>query len=123
MAAIHVLEHFFEWEAVDILKEWTRILKPGGTLILELPCLDKIFEYITKCVTKHQGRYQAQMVQWAFWGDPRYQSEPMTHKWGYTMENLREKAAKAGLTKIAIGNPRYHVKVRDMRLVAQKESS
>src|SRR5207244_238231 len=32
VAAIHVLEHFYAWEAVPLLTEWKRILKPGGRI-------------------------------------------------------------------------------------------
>ena len=38
--AVHVVEHFWRWEVVNILKEWLRVLKPGGKLILELPNLE-----------------------------------------------------------------------------------
>src|SRR6202012_3650744 len=37
--AIHVVEHFWRWEVVDIRKEWVRVLKPGGKMILECPNL------------------------------------------------------------------------------------
>ncbi|MGI8431149.1 MAG: methyltransferase domain-containing protein [Chthoniobacterales bacterium] len=33
----HVLEDFSEPETVPILREWTRVLKPGGHLVLLLP--------------------------------------------------------------------------------------
>lgn len=28
--AIHVVEHFWRWEIQAIIKEWVRIIKPGG---------------------------------------------------------------------------------------------
>ena len=37
--AIHVIEHFYHWEVGDLLREWVRVLKPGGKLILECPNL------------------------------------------------------------------------------------
>ena len=27
--AVHVIEHFWRWEVVSILKEWVRVLKPN----------------------------------------------------------------------------------------------
>lgn len=115
--AIHVLEHFYEWEAVDVLKEWRRVLKPGGQLIVELPCMDKVFGYLARCAAKRQPIY-AQMSWWALWGDPRYKSVEMTHKWGYSQEMLATVLTQAGFAPVSIGNPRYHLKQRDMRALA-----
>jgi predicted SAM-dependent methyltransferase len=37
--AVHVVEHFWRWEVVDVLREWARVLKPGAPMILECPNL------------------------------------------------------------------------------------
>ena len=37
---VHVLEHFVRWEALDLLAQFHRLLKPGGLLIMEHPDLD-----------------------------------------------------------------------------------
>lgn len=37
--SVHVIEHFWRWEALDVLREWLRVLKPGGVMILECPNL------------------------------------------------------------------------------------
>jgi predicted SAM-dependent methyltransferase len=115
--AIHVLEHFYEWEAVDVLKEWKRILVPGGRLIVEVPCLDKVFSYLTQC-EKRGASVNAQMSWWALYGDPRYKSVEMTHKWGYSARLLKEALEKAGFQPVSIMEPRYHIKQRDMRAIA-----
>lgn len=41
--ACHVLEHFGRNEFRDVLNEWIRVLKPGGTLRLSVPDFDAIF--------------------------------------------------------------------------------
>src|SRR5262245_54294968 len=38
----HVIEHFYRWDLVTILKDWHRVLKPGGVMVTECPCLDKV---------------------------------------------------------------------------------
>ena len=37
--SVHVIEHFYYWEVADVLKEWVRVLKPGGRMIIECPNL------------------------------------------------------------------------------------
>ena len=118
-AAIHVIEHFYLWEIQSILKEWKRILKPGGKLILELPCMDKVLWYMTQCL-QNSITMDLQMTWLAIYGDPRYQRVDMTHKWGYTKAQLSDELKNAGFEKIEIEKPKYHVIQRDMRVVAFK---
>lgn len=41
--ASHVLEYFDRIEVEDVLKEWKRVLKSGGTLRLAVPDFEKLF--------------------------------------------------------------------------------
>ncbi|MEK9894963.1 MAG: class I SAM-dependent methyltransferase [Burkholderiaceae bacterium] len=120
IAAIHVLEHFYLWEAGPLLAEWKRVLKPGGELILELPCLDKVFQYIHDAIDQGLQDFWAPMTVWALWGDPKYQDARMSHRWGYTYLMLGRLLEQAGWEWIAFTEPRYHLAVRDMRATAKK---
>jgi predicted SAM-dependent methyltransferase len=40
--ACHVLEHFSHLMVPDVLKEWGRVIKPGGRLCLSVPDFDRI---------------------------------------------------------------------------------
>lgn len=119
IAAIHVLEHFHAWEAPEVLREWYRVLKPGGKLILELPCMDKVLEHIYLCI-KHKAKLSPAMSWFVFWGDPKYRDPLMVHKFGYTKESLRVLVEACGFTGAEDKEPRYHFPVRDMRLEATK---
>lgn len=117
--SIHVLEHFHYWEVPDMLREWKRALKPGGKLILELPCMDKIIHYMAECLKQRQPM-DLQMTWLALWGDPAYKREEMCHKWGYLKSQLVQLLEDLGFVNVAVEKPRYHVVVRDMRVVGYK---
>jgi predicted SAM-dependent methyltransferase len=119
VAAIHVLEHFYEWEAFDVLTEWKRILKPGGKMILELPCMDKVFGYVVQCIQKNEAM-QPFMTTLAMYGDPKHKSVEMTHKWGWFANSLKALLADVGMREIRIMEPSYHFKMRDIRFECVK---
>jgi predicted SAM-dependent methyltransferase len=119
VAAIHVLEHFYQWEAFDLLSEWRRILKPGGKMILELPCMDKVCGYIVKSVKNKTGM-QPFMTMHAFYGNPQHKEPAMCHKWGYFQQALIDLLKKVGMREIQSQRPRYHFAFRDMRIECLK---
>ena len=41
LMASHVFEHLNPYHSVDILKDWLRVLKPGGKLSMEMPDIEK----------------------------------------------------------------------------------
>ena len=44
----HVLEHFKRQDVVRVLKEWNRVLEPGGTLRISVPDFSAICEVYSK---------------------------------------------------------------------------
>ena len=119
VAAIHLLEHVHKWEAVEMLKEWYRVLKTGGKIILELPCLDKVFSYIADCLVTGKDP-DKKFSWWALWGNPEKKDHGMMHKWGYTAFDLHKLLESIGFKEVIFKSPLYHVKLRDMRFEAVK---
>jgi predicted SAM-dependent methyltransferase len=111
--AIHVIEHFYRWEVAAVLEEWARVLKPGGKLVLECPDLAKIVRNLLKGLPD-------QMTLWGLYGDPRYQSVIMTHKWAYGFDELKSLVEESGFRDAEPAPPQWHFAVRDMRLEARK---
>ena len=118
--AIHVIEHFYQWEALPLLKEWRRVLKPGASLSLECPCMDRVYDYIVKLVQAGHKNKSEFMTKWAFWGDPKHKDPLMTHKWGYFQDDLAAVMREAGFRDVRVDEPRYHFAMRDMRVTGVK---
>jgi predicted SAM-dependent methyltransferase len=112
--AIHVIEHFYPWEAEDLLKEWLRVLKPGAELAVECPCLEKVLALanVPQCPPS--------MTYWALYGDPRYKDPLMSHHWCYGQQQLVKVMAQAGFVNLRPEYPQFHQPIRDMRVVGEK---
>lgn len=122
IVAIHVVEHIYRWEVLDMFKEWLRVLKPGGKVIVELPSMEKVFKYIMDSFDRKEA--MSPTFSWfPLWGDPKYREPGMVHRWGYTYPMLKEILIKAGFTGVMAEKPRYHFPNRDMRITAVKPSS
>lgn len=118
--AIHVIEHFYHWEVNSVLREWARVLKPGGTIILECPDIKKAALHLVNAVTLNMG-ISDQLTMWPLFGDPSHKDPLMCHKWGYTPGTLAFELEKAGFTDCVEEPAQYHMKTtRDMRVVAVK---
>lgn len=112
--AIHLFEHMYLWEVDTAVKEWVRVLQPGGELILELPDIMKA----AKNLLNGAGDQQS---MWALYGDPTLENPFMTHRWGWHPKSLKGKLKEHGFTKFREEPTIYHRagrKHRDMRIVA-----
>ena len=113
--AIHLVEHFYAWEAPDVINEWRRVLKPGGKLIIECPDLEKTIKHM------YEGRSEPNLTMWPLYGDPTHQDPLMCHKWGYNTYSLEKLLSYCGFDKIESEPAQFHMKdIRDMRMVATK---
>lgn len=113
---IHVFEHLHRMEAEDALVEWKRVLKKGGKLAIEVPCLDKVTEQLAN------GNKNFTYTLFALYGDVRLTQRPeMMHKWCYSKEEIVSILERLGFTRIVVNDPFFHLKTRDMRVVCYTE--
>jgi SAM-dependent methyltransferase len=120
--AVHVVEHFWRWEVVDILREWVRVLKHGGRMVLECPNLISACEEFLKGPdARSASGVEGQRTMWVFYGDPAWRDPLMVHRWGYTPESLARVMSEAGLVNIRKEPAQFKLKEpRDMRIVGER---
>jgi SAM-dependent methyltransferase len=85
--ASHVLEHFPQSQAVEIVKEWARVLKPGGILRIAVPDFAKIAK----------GYLEGQNQPTAGWLMGGQLNPEDFHKSVFDRDQLRALLAAAGL--------------------------
>lgn len=112
--AIHLLEHLPRRDASATLTEWFRVLRPGGKLVLELPCLDKIARLIVN------GEKNIRLTVMGIFGDPRDTKPDMMHQWCWSEDELTEALSSVGFIGVTVKEPIFHIAARDMRIEGYK---
>jgi SAM-dependent methyltransferase len=123
--SVHVVEHFWRWEVVDVLKEWGRVLKPGGLMILECPNLISACQALIENPEVASGPgAEGQRSMWVLYGDPAWKDPLMVHRWGYTPRSLAGVMHEAGLVNLRQEPAQFKLREpRDMRVVGEKPSA
>lgn len=121
--AVHVVEHFWRWEVVGVLREWARVLRRGAPMILECPNLQSACEQFLRDPDAFSGSgKEGQRTMWVFYGDPAWRDPLMVHRWGYTPRSLGRVMEEAGLADIRQEPAQFKLREpRDMRLVGTKK--
>jgi hypothetical protein len=120
---IHGIEHFYYWEALELIRNIYDALAPGGFAVFEQPNLKvtaEIFLGLREPVTEDP---KASGIN-AIYGDPVYGNPYMSHRWGWTPDALRQALVDVGFEpakiKIGLGLSRSFSQERDFRIEATK---
>ncbi len=89
----HVVEHSGCGEAAPMLREWHRILKPGGSLIVAVPDMAALAQ------AWMNGRLTTQVYMTAVYG-AFMNHEADRHKFGYDFRSLKEFIGGCGFSNI-----------------------
>lgn len=112
---VHILEHIFISKIEETLKNWYKVLKTGGRLILEMPDLKKILGFFQKDdpnLFKTMYALYGKEV-----GSGRVED---VHKWCWTFATLKPILEHIGFKDITEKPAKYHMLERDFRVEAVK---
>jgi len=107
--ASHVIEYFDRNDVVNLLTEWVRVLKSGGTLRIAVPD----FEVLSQLYTDE--KITLQQVLGPLYGKMPLGKETIYHKTTYDFDSLREVLESLGMKNIKTYNWRKtcHAKFDD----------
>lgn len=121
---VHAIGRFPRWEIEDVLREWLRLLKPGGRLVIECGNLEAACGKLVE--SPESGAWpdqRGQLTTWVLYGDPSWKDAAMVHRWGYTPHSLEHLMRDVGLVNVRQEPAQFKLKEpRDMRLVGEKAS-
>ena len=119
--SVHVIEHIWRWEVLSFLREWVRVLRPGGKMILECPNLITACEEFLKNPDVFGTGIEGQKTLWVLYGDPSWRDPIMVHRWGYTPASLSHMMRDVRLVNVRQEPAQFKLREpRDMRIVGEK---
>ena len=108
----NLFEHFDLAESKKVLKEWNRVLRPGGYLILSLPNMKKVIEFCYDWINAKWigdspnlfGLWENMMLGIYGW----QVGSGQVHQWGYSPEYLINRLEENGFKKkeLYLGYPK-----------------
>lgn len=116
----HVIEHFWPWEVHAAVKEWSRVIKLGGLLVLECPNLLSCMAMLMQAEYSDDKRLRWFALN-GIYGNPSEKTLPMKHKWGWTPETLCKLLEECGLQDAVQVPAQFKQHNRDMRVIAVKK--
>lgn len=120
--AMHLVEHIPVYDIEPTLIRWNEVLKEGGHVIVELPCLMKSCINTLQGLTTKDSQISYNLGILGIYGLPDPKNPWMEHKWGWTFQTLSQQFRNAGFVNIREEPAVTHMKgARDFRLVAEKE--
>ena len=114
----HVIEHFYKTDAIEVIGKCYSLLKPGGILVMEAPCILGCYSYYVE-----KFKDVSRFIDFIYGGEDnrlKYGND-YAHKSGWTGKLMAEEMEKIGFGIVGIGIGRHHGRgKRDFRVEGVK---
>jgi predicted SAM-dependent methyltransferase len=112
----HTIDHFTRWEAIAMLKDWHRMLVPGGKLVIEaadfVRCVFWLF---------HPSRTKRSLARSQFYGNQWDKLDFQTHRYVWSARELGRVLRDVGFSDVKWHHRTLtHHPGRDMQMTAIK---
>lgn len=112
----HTIEHFVRWEALDMLADWLRMLKPGGKVIMETADFVRCIAWLF-----WPGRWKRKLALTQFYGNQWDCLDFETHRYLWGARELRNALREIGYSRVTVTHRTWtHYPGRDMHICAWK---
>ena len=112
MEAYHLIEHVDRAHATILLSHWYRLLRPGGTLVLETPDIARAFTAYRKADPDRKRT----LLQWIY----GVQGAGMGHRTGYDEETLTHLLTSIGFMGVTREEQQTHRYESGLRMACRK---
>ncbi len=112
----HTIDHFTRWEAIDMLRDWYRMLKPGGLMVIEAADFNRCVLWLF-----HPSRRKRQLARNQFYGNQWDRIDFETHRYVWSSRELQTVLREIGFGHVESTHAtQTHCPGRDMRITARK---
>jgi predicted SAM-dependent methyltransferase len=112
----HTIDHFTRWEAIDMLRDWFRMLKPGGLIVIEAADFNRCIFWLF-----HPNGRNRQLARNQFYGNQWDRIDYETHRYVWSARELRSVLREIGFRRVESSHAtQTHYPGRDMRITAAK---
>lgn len=113
----HTLDHFTRWQAIDMLKDWHRMMKPKGKLVIEAADFNRCLLWLF-----HPRPRKRRLARTQFYGNQWDRIEFETHRYLWRARELAGVLRDIGFQKVSYNHATLtHCPGRDMRMTALKQ--
>ncbi len=112
----HTFEHFTRWEGISMLKDWHRMLRPGGSMVIETPDFVRCVLWLF-----HPSKRKRELARSQFYGNQWNCIDFETHRYVWSAWEIKKVLRDIGFVQISVTHATWtHHPGRDMRICAKK---